>query len=97
MCTNFRRPAQWTSSDAIGWEALQCREMQSHDENEMVNNCHATSTLYARKNKRNCYALSLVSSCLSKETRENKYILFYLLMDFILFIKVAFHAFKSKI
>ena len=66
MCTNFRRPAQWTSSDAIGWEALQCREMQSHDDNETVNNCHATSTLYAKKNKRSCYALSLVSSCLSK-------------------------------
>ena len=24
--------------------------VQSHDENETVNNCHATSTLYARKN-----------------------------------------------
>ena len=23
--------------------------VQSHDENEMVNNCHATSTLYAEK------------------------------------------------
>ena len=65
-CTNFRHPVQWTSSDAIGREALQCREMQSHDENETVNNCHATSTLYARKNIRSCYALSLVSSCLSK-------------------------------
>ena len=47
-------------------ESFAMREMQSHDENGTVNNCHATSTLYARKNKRTCCILSLVSSCLPK-------------------------------
>ena len=72
-----------------------CKAMQSHDERRDGNKCHATSTLYARKiNKAAVLSLSSVHAYQNKPV--SIYILFYLLMDFILFINVAFHAQSNR-